>query len=47
MIQHHGWSLTELDNMLQFERQVYITLLQNWIKEENQRVKAENAKMRK
>ena len=44
MIQHHKWSLTELDNMIPFERQVYITLLQNWIKEENDRIRTENAK---
>ena len=47
MIQHHNWSLTELDNMLPYERQIYVTLLQNWIKEENQRVKEENAKMKR
>ena len=46
MIQHHKWSLTELDNMLPFERQIYITLLQNWIKEENDRTRAQNTKMR-
>ena len=46
MIQHHNWSLTELDNMLPFERQIYVILLQNWIKEENERIRAENAKMR-
>ena len=45
MIQHHKWSLTELDNMIPYERQIYVTLLQQWIKEENQRVKEENAKM--
>ena len=44
MIQHHQWSLTELDNMLPFERQIYIILLQNWIKEENERIRAQNAK---
>jgi hypothetical protein len=46
MIQHHGWSLTELENMLPYERIIYVALLQNWIKEENQRIKAENAKMK-
>ena len=46
MVQHHKWSLTELDNMLPFERQVYITLLQNWIKEENERIRTENSKMK-
>ena len=46
MIQHHKWSLTELDNMLPFERQVYVTLLQSWIREENDRTRAQDAKMR-
>jgi len=39
MIQHHKWSLTELDNMLPYERQIYVTLLQQWIQEENERMK--------
>ena len=46
MIQHHDWSLTELDNMLPFERQIYISLLSNWVKDENDRIRAENAKMK-
>ena len=44
MIQHHNWSLTELDNMIPFERQIYVMLLETWIKEENDRVKEQNAK---
>ena len=44
MIQHHKWSLTELDNMLPYERQIYVMLLQQWIKEENDRVKEQNVK---
>ena len=44
MIQHHKWSLTELDNMVPFERQIYVILLQNWIKEENERMKEQNRK---
>ncbi len=46
MIQHHGWSLTELENMLPYERIIYVSLLQNWIKEENERIRAENRKMK-
>jgi hypothetical protein len=42
MIQHHNWSLTELDNMMPWEREIYITLLSEWIKEENERIKKEN-----
>ena len=44
MIQHHKWSLTELENMLPYEKQIYVMLLQQWIKEENDRVKEQNAK---
>ena len=47
MIQHHKWSLTELDTMIPFEKQIYVSLLQQWIKEENERVRAQNAKMRR
>ena len=46
MIQHHKWSLTELENMVPFERQIYVMLLQQWIEEENNRVKEHNLKMR-
>ena len=46
MIQRHKWSLTELENMIPFERQVYVMLLQQWIEEENKRVKQQNAQMR-
>ena len=44
MIQHHNWSLTELDNMLPYERQIYVTLLVQWIKEENDRQKEQQRK---
>ena len=44
MIQHHNWSLTELDNMLPYERQIYVTLLQQWVKEENERQKEQQRK---
>jgi len=44
MIQHHKWSLTELDNMLPYERIIYVTLLQQWIKEENERMKEQQRK---
>jgi hypothetical protein len=35
LMQHHKWSLTELNDMLPWEREIYITLLQNYIEEEN------------
>ena len=44
-MQHHKYSLTELDNMMPWEREIYVGLLQNWIKEENEKIEKENRKM--
>ena len=38
MIQHHKWSLTEIEDMMPYERDIYVTMLTNWIKEENERI---------
>ena len=43
LMQHHKYSLTELENMIPWEREVYIGLLQNYIEEEN--LKAKHAEM--
>ena len=34
MIQHHKWSLTELENMLPWEREIFLSLLSKHLKEE-------------
>lgn len=36
-MQHHKYSLTELENMLPWERVIYISLLTEYIKEENEK----------
>ena len=46
MIQHHKWSLTELENMIPYERQIYVVLLQQLMKEENKRIDEQNRKMK-
>ncbi len=38
-MQHHKYSLTELENMIPWEREIYVTLLVEYIKEENERQK--------
>ena len=43
-MQHHKYSLTELDNMMPWEREIYMGLLTEYIKEENERIEKENAK---
>ena len=44
MIQHHKWSLTELEDMLPYERDIYVAMLKNWIEEENEKMKQQNQK---
>ena len=43
-MQHHKYSLTELDNMMPWEREIYIGLLEEYINQENKRQKAEQEK---
>tara|TARA_Y100000817_G_scaffold29816_1_gene20879 strand:- start:30 stop:173 length:144 start_codon:yes stop_codon:yes gene_type:complete len=45
-MQHHKYSLTELENMMPWEREIYMGLLKEWIEKENERIKTENAKMK-
>ena len=45
MMQDHNYSLTELNEMLPWEREIYISLLTTWIEKENERIKAQNRKM--
>ena len=42
MIQHHNWSLTEIDNMMPWEREIYVGLLLNHIEEEKEFIEKSN-----
>ena len=37
MMQHHKWSLTELENMMPWEREIYVGLLIEHVEEENEK----------
>ena len=43
-MQHHNYSLTELDDMMPWEREVYLGLLMNYLKEEEKRMAEERRK---
>lgn len=34
LMQHHNYSLSDLENMIPYEREVYVALLQQWLEEE-------------
>jgi hypothetical protein len=44
LMQHHNYSLTELENMMPWEREIYIGLLMEFIKKENEERKREERK---
>ena len=44
MMQHHNYSLTELEEMIPWEREIYIGLLMNFLKEEEERMEKEKSR---
>ena len=46
LMQHHKYSLTELENMIPFEREIYLGLLEQHIREENEKAELQKAKNR-
>ena len=41
-MQHHKYSLDDLNNMIPWERQIYVGLLQEYIEKENERINKQN-----
>ena len=46
-MQHHKYSLTELENMLPWERDIYVAMLIQFIEEENQKIKEKQNQKRR
>lgn len=44
MIQHHNYSLTDLENMIPWEREIYVGLLLEYIEEEKRKMEDEARK---
>jgi len=38
-MQHHKYSLTELENMLPWERDIYVNMLMRYLEEEKEKIK--------
>ena len=47
MMQHHNYSLTEIENMLPRERDIYVALLQQWVEEQNDQMQKQQAAARR
>ena len=46
MMQHHNYSLTELENMMPWEREIYLGLLMKYLEEEKKRIEEETLRSR-
>jgi hypothetical protein len=46
MMQHHKYSLTELEDMIPWERNIYISLLIKYLEEEKERINAQKQQRR-
>ena len=44
LMQYHKYSLTELENMMPWEREIYVTLLVRYLEYENQKIKEQSGK---
>ena len=42
MMQHHNYSLSELENMIPWEKEIYLALLQQHIEDENLKAQQQN-----
>ena len=42
MMQHHNYSLAELEDMIPWEREVYVGLLMNYLEEEKRKREEED-----
>jgi hypothetical protein len=47
LMQHHKYAYNDLESMIAWERQVYVTLLTNHIKEENEKIKLRQQTVRR
>ena len=45
-MQHHKYSLTELENMMPWEREIYVGLVVKHVEEDNKKIEEQNRKMR-
>ena len=45
-MQHHNYSLSDIENMIPWEREIYVQMLIDFIKDENKRREEEQARQK-
>jgi len=39
LVQHHKWSITAIDDLIPFERDLYVDMLRDYLEQEQERLK--------
>lgn len=47
LVQHHKYSLSEIEGMIPWERMIYIELLKEFLKEQDQKIRDQAATIKK
>jgi hypothetical protein len=45
-MQHHNYSMSDIEEWLPFERDIYVQMLIEYLKKEKERIENENSKMK-
>ena len=46
-MQHHNYALSDIENLMPWERDIYVDMLITWIKEQNEKQKEREANRRR
>jgi hypothetical protein len=46
LMQHHKYTLEDIENMIPFEREVYVMLLSQYVNEENTKIQERQSQMK-
>ena len=46
LMNHHKWNLSEVEDLIPWEKQVYVDLLEDWIKQKEQEAKDQEQAMK-
>jgi len=45
-VQHHKYTLSDIENMIPWERDIYVNMLAKWLNDERNRIEEERRKRR-
>ena len=46
LMNHHKWNLSEVEDLIPWEKQVYVDLLEDWIKQKEQEARDQELQMK-